>query len=32
MILTDDADALFFQAVDRDRHSTHACTAYRTLR
>ena len=32
MTVTDDAAALFFRAVARDRHLTHACTACRTLR
>ena len=31
MILTADADALFFRAVARDRHSTAACAASHTL-
>jgi hypothetical protein len=32
MIVTDHADALFFRAVGGDRHHTHACTVFRTLR
>ena len=32
MILSDDADAVFFRAVARDRHPTPACTASRTHR
>ena len=32
MTVSDDADALFFRAVARDRHPTPACTASRTLR
>ena len=32
MTVTDTAAALFFRAVARDRHSTHASTACRTLR
>ena len=30
--LSDDADAVFFRAVARDRHPTTACPASRTLR
>jgi hypothetical protein len=32
MRVTDDAAALFFRALARDRHPTHARQAYRTLR
>ena len=32
MTVSDDADAVFFRAVARDRHPTPACPASRTLR
>ena len=32
MTVSDDADAVFFRAVARDRHPTPGCTASRTLR